>query len=257
MFVPVLTKEQQKQQELEKQEILRTAAIELEQLNTKLQNNPKSIILLIGTTGAGKSSVVNALTDKNTCNASSSVAITREVCFASDEEGNFYIEPHGLLDGTGISNIVLNHVADILETNGLNLILFVTQSRVTSDLAQNVTLTKQLFPTVPIVIVKTGADGDEIVNFNAKPFTDLFLPQRKVGFCFGTFKNDGLLNELVPGSVARLKNVIDEYKSPKPIFENDLKARINAFIKTTIGAVYNIWKASQDLLTNWNKFNRG
>jgi hypothetical protein len=164
-----------------------------------------------------------------------------------------YIEPHGLLDGTGISNIVLNLVADIIQQQGYNLILFVTRPRTTADVKPNVNITKQLFPTVPIVIVQTGADEDDIRLFNEKPLTDLFCPERKVGFVFGTFKNNNTLGHLIPDSVNRLKAEITKYISPKPIFEHDLKARIGEFINTTIGGMLNIWKGSVNLISKWNR----
>jgi hypothetical protein len=161
------------------------------------------------------------------------------------------------LDGTGISNIVLNLVADILELKGLNLILFVTRSRITADVNPNVKITNRLFPTVPIVIVKTGADGDDpegplVSSDIATPLTRLFLP-REVGFVFGTFKNNNALGGLIPTSVARLKAEITKYKSPEPIFEHDLKARIGEFISTTIGGMLNIWKGSVDLISKWKR----
>ena len=158
-----------------------------------------------------------------------------------------------MLDGTGISNIVLNLVADIIQQQGYNLILFVTKPRICADVMPNVNITKQLFPTVPIVIVQTGADGDDICLFNEKPLTDLFCPERKVGFSFGTFKNNNALGDLIPESVDRLKAEITKYISPKPIFEHDLKARIGDFISTTIGGMLNIWKGSVDLISQWKR----
>lgn len=209
------------------------------------------VILVIGTSGAGKSSVINELTGTKTCTVISGAKGGKNLCTATDDDNNLYIETLGLGTSKGSEKSLTDIANIVMKNNGINLILFVmARGRINEQEQLNGMLVKRLFPTVPVLFVRPGLDGDEETqqqhNESISAIKRLFNTKQLCGYVFGTFKQIQLQ---VPHDVSKLQNwEAQRHRSVAKIKDlitkcaslNRIKASFTDNIKNVFGHVFKL-----------------
>ena len=254
----------------QKQEKLIEINSYIDNLNNKTNDSnldaqsPK-VILVIGTSGAGKSSVINELTGKKTCTVISGVKGGQELCTETDDHNNLYIETLGLGTSDAQSENSLRDIASIvMHNNGINLILFVMAAgRLNEPEQLNGMLVKQLFPRVPVVFVRPRLDGDEETekqhDESLSAIRQLFHQQQLCDYVFGTFKHielqvghDGTelkkWEDQIAQSVNKLKQLITTCAT-----KDRIKTSFTDNIKNVFSTVYQLGLVGLITLVTKNK----
>ena len=226
------------------------------------------VILVIGTSGVGKSSVINELTGKTTsCTVNSGARGGQVLCTATDDDNNLYIETIGLgTEDHAQGEKSLKDIVDIvMQKNGINLILFVWGKTRFNRLEElNSMLVKQLFPTVPVVVVRTGLDDAEDTEDNQMERQNIYKKFFQDQFCgevFGTFKHIEFQNDQdknkwdigVSRSVAQLKECINKCASGdriKTSFTDNIKNVFRHVIELGIVGLLSLIKKQKDPFQN-------